>query len=78
MSDHHNRALEAIDAGLSQMFAEARNVRANFTTDVLRRVQHERWRREVFLSRVLYGGVCAAGILIISGAAVALDVLTAG
>ena len=65
------RDLDAIDGGLVRLFAEDQGVPSDFTRSVIRRIQDQRWRREVFLGRMLYGGLCASGILIIAGLAVA-------
>ena len=59
--------LEAIDRGLARLFADGQPVPADFTTQVLRRVQERRWRREVWLGRVLHAGLCVSGILVIAG-----------
>ena len=66
------RGLAAIDDGLARLFAADQGEPSDFTLQVIRRVHHQRWQREVFLSRVLYGGLCASGILVIAGVGVAL------
>ena len=67
--------LTAIDDGLARMFAGDQPVPSDFTLRVLRRVQEQRWRREVFLGRVFHAGLCASGSLIIAGVGVALGTL---
>jgi hypothetical protein len=42
---------------------------------VLRRVEEERWQREMWLGRVLYAGLCASGVLVIAGLGVAFATL---
>ena len=67
MTGGDDRELEAIDGGLALLFADHPPAPADFTRQVLRRVQDERWQREVWLSRVLYAGLCVSGILVIAG-----------
>jgi hypothetical protein len=76
MIDRDDRdELEAIDTGLGRLFADEERVPADFTVRVLRRVQEERWQREVWLGRVLYAGLCASGVLVIGGLGVAFGTL---
>jgi hypothetical protein len=70
------RHLEAIDRDLARLFAADEGVPSDFTLCVIRRIQNQRWKREVFLGRVLYGGLCASGILIIAGLGVAFGTVT--
>jgi hypothetical protein len=67
MISRDDRELEAIDSGLARLFADDQPVPADFTMHVLRRVQDQRWKREVWLGRVFYAGLCASGILVIAG-----------
>jgi hypothetical protein len=67
MNSRDDRELEALDNGLARLFAGDQPVPADFTLHVLRRVQDRRWKREVWLGRVLYAGLCASGILVIAG-----------
>ena len=67
MTSHDDRELEAIDSGLARLFADNQPAPADFTMHVLRRVQDQRWKREVRLGRVLYAGICASGVLLIAG-----------
>lgn len=73
MVNDGERDLDAIDGGLVRLFAEDQGVPSDFTLSVIRRIQDQRWRREVFLGRVLYGGLCASGIFIIAGLGVAIS-----
>jgi hypothetical protein len=76
MIDRDDRdELEAIDRGLGRLFADEEPVPADFTVRVLRRVQEERWQREMWLGRVLYAGLCASGVLVIAGLGVAFATL---
>ena len=75
MTSRDDRELEAIDSGLARLFADSQPVPADFTMQVLRRVQDQRWKREVWLRRVLYAGLCAGGILVIAGLAFAFATL---
>ena len=68
--------LEAIDLGLAQLFAADQGVPLDFTLSVIRRIQHQRWKREVILGRVLFGGLCASGTLLIAGLGVAFGTVT--
>jgi hypothetical protein len=67
MISRDDRELEAIESGLARLFADDQPVPAHFTMHVLRRVQEQRWKREVWLGRVLYAGLCASGTLVIAG-----------
>lgn len=67
MTPHDERELDMIDGGLSALFRAQSRVPPSFTTDVLRRIQEERWRRETYLDRVFYAGLCASGILVFVG-----------
>jgi hypothetical protein len=67
MTSHDDREFKAIDDGLARLFADNQPVPADFTMQVLRRLQDRRWKREVWLGRVLYAGICASGILVIAG-----------
>ena len=67
--------LAAIDDGLTALFAAGPPVPPAFTAAVLRRIQEERWRREAFLDRVFYAGLCASGVLVLIGLWVGLDAL---
>jgi hypothetical protein len=75
MSGGDDRDLEAIDRELGRLFADEHSVPADFTLRVLRRVQDDRWQREVWLGRVLYAGLCASGVLVIAGLGVAFATL---
>jgi hypothetical protein len=75
MISREDRELEAIDSGLARLFADDQPVPADFTRHVLRRVQDQRWKREVWLGRVFYAGLCASGILVIAGLAFACATL---
>ena len=76
MIDRDDRdELEAIDRGLGRLFDEEEPVPADFTVRVLRRVQEERWQREMWLGRVLYAGLCVSGMLVIAGLGVAFATL---
>jgi len=70
-----DRDVEMIDDGLAALFAGDQRVPSTFTADVLRRIQEERWRRETYLDRVFYAGLCASGILILVGLWFALGAL---
>jgi hypothetical protein len=67
MTGHDERELEMIDGGLAALFAEAPPAPPTFTADVLRRIQDARWRRETYIDRVFYAGLCASGILVFIG-----------
>lgn len=58
---------ETFDDRLADALSATTAVPADFTYQVLRRIQEERWRREAFLDRVFYGGLCAAGVLAMVG-----------
>ena len=75
MSGSDDRDLEAIDTGLGRLFGDEQSVPADFTRRVMRRVQDERWQREVWLGRVLYAGLCASGAMVIAGLGVAFATL---
>lgn len=77
MVSHDDPEIGAIDRELAHLFAADQPVPVDFTRRVLRRVQEQRWKREVFFSRVLYAGLCASGILVIAGMWVAFATLTA-
>jgi hypothetical protein len=68
MTAHDDRELEMIDGGLAALFTADQPVPPpTFTADVLRRIQEARWRRETYLDRVFYAGLCASGILVLVG-----------
>jgi hypothetical protein len=75
MTGGDERELEAIDSGLALLFADDQPVPADFTRQVLRRVQDQRWQREMWLTRVLYAGLCVSGILVIAGLGFAFGTL---
>ena len=77
MTGHSDRELELIDDGLTTLFATEQHVPPSFTADVLRRVQEQRWRRETYLDRVFYAGLCASGILVLVGLWFALGTFAA-
>jgi len=77
MTGHDDRELDMIDGGLTALFAaDPLAPPPAFTADVLRRIQEARWRRETYLDRVFYGGLCASGILVFVGLLFALGALT--
>jgi len=59
--------IEVVDRGLARLFAEDQPVPPAFTTQMLRRVAEEGWRREMRLARIFHAGLCISGILIIAG-----------
>jgi hypothetical protein len=60
MSD--DRILDAIDQELSHLFSAGDPVPHTFTARVMRRVQECRWSRGVYVDRVFWGALTAAGI----------------
>ena len=76
MMKDEEAALEAIDLGLAQLFAADQGVPLDFTLSVILRIQHQRWKREVFLGRVLFGGLCASGTFLIAGLGIAFGTVT--
>jgi hypothetical protein len=70
-----DRHLAAIDSGLARIFGDDELVPPDFTLHVLRRIHDQRWKREAFLRRVCYAGICASGSLIIAGISVAFSTL---
>jgi len=77
MTPHDEREVEMIDGGLSALFGAEPHVPPTFTSDVLRRIQEERWRRETYLDRVFYAGLGASGILMFVGLWFALGAFAA-
>lgn len=67
-----DRDLTAIDRALTDLFGDLRTP-IGFTTQVLRRLENERWRRESHFQRVFYLWAYAAGALMIVATAMILD-----
>jgi hypothetical protein len=70
-----NGELDIIDNGLRLFFGADQGVPLLFTRRVMYRIQEKRFRNEMFLQRVLYSGLLAAGVLVIVATGFALGLL---